>query len=55
MKKKYKFKSFVSTKEMVEVMKIIKYHEKKDGVGVVISEESYEAHPELQTYFEEVM
>lgn len=51
--KLYKFKSFVSGREAAEVMKQIKYHQVIEGVGPVISEESYKAFPQLQTYFEE--
>lgn len=50
---KYKFKNWVATTEMAEVMKIIKYHERKNG-EMVVDEEVFIIHPELKDYFEPV-
>lgn len=50
---KYKFKQWMSTTEMVEVMKILKWSERKDG-EMVIDKQTLDAHPELLTYFEPI-
>lgn len=52
---KYKFKTFVSTTEMAEVMMQIKWSFKTKGKeGLTITQEQYESYPHLQSYFEPV-
>ncbi len=43
----YRFRKWISDEERAEVMKIIKYTK-----GGLIYQDSYDAHPELQSYFE---
>lgn len=47
----YQFKKWVSTSEMAEVMKVIKYFELKNGK---INGQALELNPELKDYFEPV-
>ena len=46
-KQMYKFKKWISSSEMADVMRIIKYNKKG-----LICEEIYNAYPDLQAYFE---